>query len=119
MLCSYILVANLSSSSPVNDFSLSRKPLSYPVMILSFVNSEPLYLWDVPHGCFWAVPKLSQSLVAPAINSLNHAAGIKFRINIDLHKSFTQIIEADNNTFVFMQFSFESQLAAKDSLSFI
>lgn len=31
---------------------ISRMPLSYPIMILSPVTTEPAYLWNVPKGVF-------------------------------------------------------------------
>ena len=38
---------------------------SYPIMILSPVTNEPVYLWNVPNRCLWSIPKLSQSFAAP------------------------------------------------------
>ena len=38
--------------------SLSRMPLSYPIMILSPATSKPVYLWNVPNGCLWSIHEL-------------------------------------------------------------
>ncbi len=45
--------------------SLSRMLLS------SSVTNEPFYLWKVWNRCFWSIPPLSQSAVAPVLRCLN------------------------------------------------
>ncbi len=67
--------------------NLSRMLISYPVMKLSPVPNEPLYLWNVPNWCFWGIPRLSPVCPAPLPTCLKCVAGIKLRININLQKS--------------------------------
>ena len=39
--------------------------LYFYIMILSPVTNEPVNLWILLHRCYWSVPQLCQSFVAP------------------------------------------------------
>ena len=86
--------------------SLSRMPLSYPIMILSPVTNEPVYLWNVPNRSFWSVRQLSQSFVAPVPTFLERVAGIKFRMSVYLQKTI-KLISLNIKYLVFVLYSIE------------
>ena len=65
----------------------SRMVLSHPIMILSPVTNEPVYLWNVPGRCFRSILQLSQSFVAHVSAWLKIVAALKFRISIYVQKS--------------------------------
>lgn len=58
---------------PCQRLSLSGIPISYPIMKLFTVTSEPAYLWDVPDRCQHSTA--FQSSVAPVVE---RAAAVKF-----------------------------------------